>query len=188
MAKRNRRTSNTSKNRADRRRRERERRKEDMNKMMRTVAIVAVVVVIAFLAYMGLRGGGNLGDPEPSEALTLNDQGDLQLATSDVTGSAKFYSYDAGGTEVRFFAVRGSDGEVRIALDACDVCYDSKRGYRQAGDSMKCNNCGNEYETDGIGTKNLQGGCWPSYIPMNTQDDFVIIDPQKLRDKVYMFK
>jgi uncharacterized membrane protein len=182
MAKKGRRTNNS----AERRRKELERRKAEMNKNLRIVAIVAVIAVIAVVAYMGLRGGG-LGGLQPSEELTLNEQGKLQLATTDITGTAKFYSYDADGTEVRFFAVRGSDGKVRIALDACDVCYNAHKGYQQNGDSMQCNNCGNQYETDGIGTKNIKGGCWPSYLPMGNQGDYVIIDPVKLKEKAYMF-
>jgi hypothetical protein len=50
-----------------------------------------------------------------------------------------------------------------------------------------CINCGNKYPTDGIGTENKQGGCWPSYVPMKVEDGKVIIKASDLKAKAYMF-
>jgi len=67
---------------------------------------------------------------------------------------------------VKYFVVEAEDGSVKTAFDACDVCYRSRKGYRQEGDDMICNNCGNHYPISGLGTKNLRGGgCWPGYLP-----------------------
>jgi uncharacterized membrane protein len=173
--------------RADRRKRELALRKEKTDKMIRYSILGIVFIAIVAIALFGFKGGGNTPGPEPSEALTLNDNGELELAETTVTSAAKFYTYNIGGTDVRFFALRGKDGDVRVAFDACDVCYDRKRGYRQTGDSMTCNNCGNVYSSAGIGTKNLQGGCWPSYLKRNVEDGKVLIREDDLKGKKYMF-
>ena len=98
-----------------------------------------------------------------------------------------YYSIDANGVEVRFFALRGNDGKIRVAMDACDVCYDAKKGYRQGGDDMVCNNCGNKYPSNGLGTENLKGGCWPSHLPMKVEDGIVKIKASDIKAKRFMF-
>ena len=36
---------------------------------------------------------------------------------------------------------------------------------------MVCNNCGNKYPIDGLGTENKNpGGCWPGYLPSTVSD------------------
>ena len=175
-----------SQTRVDRRKRAMALRKEKMDRVIKfSVLGIAVIAVIA-IAIFSLKGGDE--GPEPSEALTVNENGDLELTTTGITSEAKFYSYDAGGgVDVRFFALRGKDGDVRVAIDACDVCYANKKGYRQTGDTMTCNNCGNQYASEGIGTKNLQGGCWPSYLKRTVVDDRVLIKATDLQAKKKMF-
>jgi len=77
-------------------------------------------------------------------------------------GKAHFYAVDAAGKEVRFFAVKTKDGRVRTALDACDVCYPEKKGYRQEGDFMLCINCGRRFHMTMVGDQ--RGGCNPSPV------------------------
>ena len=181
MAKRRRRHNKVSK-----REQEVQRRRESMDQMRRLIIPAALIIIIAFAVMLALRWDGGDG-LQPTDPVNVNDNNQVEILSSEITSTARYYSYDAKGTEVRFFAVRGSDGNVRVALDACDVCYGANKGYVQSGNAMKCNNCGNEYDTDGIGTKNLQGGCWPSYIPIQEVDGKVMIKTQDLQAKAFMF-
>jgi len=106
---------------------------------------------------------------------------------SEISDNAEFYNYNADGVIIRYFAVKGSDGDVHVAFNACDICYDRKKGYRQVGEVMQCINCGNEYIIAGLGTENIQGGCWPSYLPVNIDEDNVVIAISDLENKRYMF-
>ncbi len=171
--------------RAKRRSREAARRLERQQNLRKVAIAVVVIAIVAVVAMIALNGD-NAG-PEPSEGIQVNERGELVIASTDVTKDARYYSFDASGVDVRFFAVRGSDGDVRVAMDACDVCYDAKRGYRQDGNDMVCNNCGNEYSTDGIGTENLRGGCWPSYVPIKEEGGNILIKASDLKAKRYMF-
>jgi uncharacterized membrane protein len=182
MAKRKRRE-----NRVDRRRRElaeRQQRAADTKKVLIPIVFIAIIVIVAFLL---LKGGDDAGY-EPTDTANVGDSGSVEIVESDVTDQAKYYTHKAKGTEVRFFAVRGTDGEVRVAFDACDVCYSEKKGYRQVGTEMKCNNCGNQYGYDDLGTKNIRGGCWPSYLPRDITGGKVVVDIKDLENKAYMFK
>jgi uncharacterized membrane protein len=182
MAKRRRRSRSPE----ERKARELEIQKEKNMEMARKVMILVIVVAIVGVAYWAF-GGGDDGGYEPSAGLTINAAGEAEIPASEVTSSAKYYRIQDKGVEIRFFALRAADGDVRVAFDACDVCYDAKKGYRQDGDDMVCNNCGNRYPYDGLGTENIKGGCWPSYLPMKVKDGKVIIKASDIKGKRYMF-
>lgn len=109
----------------------------------------------------------------------------INIPLSDVTTEAKWYEYDFDGKKMKFFMVKASDGSIKTAFDACDVCYTEKKGYRQEGDYMICNNCGNRYLIDDLGTKNKkQGGCWPGYLAHTIQGDNILIKESDIRDSL----
>ena len=107
----------------------------------------------------------------------------ISIPSSEVTNQIKWYEYDLDRKRIKYFAVRTEDGSVKTAFDACDVCYNSNKGYRQEGDYVVCNNCGNRYPISGLGTENkTPGGCWPGYIPNNIEGDNILIKIQDLKD------
>ena len=120
-------------------------------------------------------------------AKTPYDLHNIRIPLSDIGTCARFFSYDSNEVDIKFFAVLGSDGDVHIAFDACDVCYVEKKGYTQVDDVMQCNNCGNEFPINVIGTENPGDGCWPSYLPMRIDGDDVIIKISDLEEKRDMF-
>lgn len=77
---------------------------------------------------------------------------------------AAFYKVSLNGGEVRFFAVKGSDGRIRTALDACDACFKERKGYVQKGNVMLCRNCNLTFPIDRIGPSSV-GGCNPHHLP-----------------------
>jgi hypothetical protein len=119
-------------------------------------------------------------EPEPISA--------IKIPTSEISTNAKWYPYDSDGIEIRFFCVKSNDGEIHVAFDACDVCYEEKKGYRQENIQMTCNNCDNSYPIKLLGTENDQGGCWPSYLPISIEENYVIIKISDLEEKRYMFE
>lgn len=83
------------------------------------------------------------------------------IPVADVSdGKAHFYSLDVNVTEVKFFVLKSSDGVIRAAFDACDVCFREKKGYSQDGDFMVCINCGQRFHSARI--NEVKGGCNPS--------------------------
>lgn len=92
------------------------------------------------------------GVVETADAVTI------PLSALD-SGMALFLETQADGRTLHFFALKSADGKYRSALDACDVCFRMNRGYRQEGDLMVCNNCGQAFPCDRIGE--VKGGCNP---------------------------
>ena len=84
----------------------------------------------------------------------------LVIPISDLSGKATFYPVEVDGTEMEVIAGKDSQGEIRTAFNTCQVCYDSGNGYyRQLGDELVCQNCGNSFTMDVVGE--TAGGCNP---------------------------
>lgn len=89
------------------------------------------------------------------------------------SGKALFLSMESEGRELYYFVLKSRDGEYRAALDACDVCFRTNRGYRQEGDQMVCNNCGQKFACDKIGE--VKGGCNPHPLARRIEGQYLVI-------------
>lgn len=119
---------------------------------------------------------------------SLEENGEyVKIPVSEISSEMKKYSYDVDGVEVNYFAVKGTDGEIRTAFDACDVCGGYK-GYRQRGNDVVCNNCGRFFSISDIGTKNKGGGCWPSYLSNKIEGDQILVKKSELAEGVFRFR
>ncbi len=176
--------------RKDRLARERMERGQGRTRMAVAIAASVMILVVGIAAYyVATHTGGDGGTYAPASATNTSAGSDyVTIPISEVGKDARFYTYDSGGTQVRFFAARGPDGNVHVATDACDVCYQSHKGYHQSGTAMQCNNCGKAFSIDHIGTKNTAGGCWPSYLPMNLNGSDALVARSALDAKAYMFR
>ncbi len=146
------------------------------NNQKRNILIAGVVVVaIAALTFIS-KNGDTPSLANDAETASVTSGGDLVINKADISEEAKFYGYDSNGTYMELLAVRASDGTVRTALNTCQVCNNSGRGYYvQEGDAFVCQNCGNRFATDEIElTKN---GCNP--VPLEpsfkSEDDEKIV-------------
>ena len=105
------------------------------------------------------------------------DNAAIKILKSEVTANAKFYAYKLDGVTMEVLAVKASDGTIRTALNTCQICFDSGRGYyKQIGEYLVCQNCDNRFNKDQV--EIIKGGCNP--IPIledNKQDagDYIII-------------
>jgi uncharacterized membrane protein len=77
------------------------------------------------------------------------------------------------GIEVRYFVLKSSDGVIRAAFDACDVCWRANKGYTQDGDMMICNNCGRRFAS--VKVNEVKGGCNPAPLSRQVVDGKVVI-------------
>lgn len=101
-------------------------------------------------------------------------------------GKAHFYRLDDGGKAIGFFVVKGSDGALHTAFDACDVCFREKKGYDQQGESMLCKNCGKKFPANRIGPHAI-GGCNPSYLPAQQAGENIVISVNDLKSGARFF-
>lgn len=102
-------------------------------------------------------------------------------------GKAKYFEYKRSPSEwIRFFVVKSTDGVIRAAFDACDVCFRHKKGYVQQGNFLVCVNCGLKFRTDKV--NEVTGGCNPSALRRVVQGDRVIIDRQDVLAGLRLFR
>jgi uncharacterized membrane protein len=173
--------------RAEKRKIELERKRQKSKRMMMaSVALIAIISIVV-IAAVSMSGNDNITKNTETEPPPQQSQTEVRIPTSEIGNDAKFYEYDANGITVKYFSIRSSDGEIRVAFDACDVCYGAKKGYVKDGSDMRCVNCGNRYAISGLGTENRGGGCWPSYLPRVIDGDEVVIQKSDLENKAYMF-
>lgn len=108
------------------------------------------------------------------------DSGVVTIPVGDVDdGQAHYFKFDQGGKEIKFFLLKSSDGVIRAAFDACDVCFLEKKGYSQEGEFMVCNNCGMRFHSSRI--NEVQGGCNPSPLNRKYDDKNVTIRAEDIR-------
>lgn len=95
-------------------------------------------------------------------------------------GKAHFYRLEDGGKEIAFFAVKASDGTYKTAFDACDSCFRAKKGYKQQGDKLNCDNCNQKFAINRLGP-NATGGCNPGYLPHHLNSGTISIKADDLK-------
>ena len=94
-------------------------------------------------------------------------------------GKARHFIYKTDdGIAIRYFILKSSDGMIRAAFDACDVCWTENKGYSQKGDFMVCNNCGKRFPSARI--NEIQGGCNPAPLNRKVENGNVIIQVANL--------
>lgn len=94
-------------------------------------------------------------------------------------GKAKHFTYKTpDGITIKYFVVKSSDGVIRAAFDACDVCWPEGKGYTQKGDFMVCNNCGKQFKTTRV--NEVQGGCNPAPLTRKVENNQVVIKSEDI--------
>lgn len=137
--------------------------------------IIPLFVIIGAVAFFVMGNGpkpandiGGVDTGGSGDAKT--DPNNYYIPVSEINeGKAHFYKYDSiTGKVIRFFVLKSRDGIFRAAFDACDVCFEAKKGYMQEGDYMICNNCGRKFESTRINIE--QGGCNPAPLARTMED------------------
>lgn len=76
-------------------------------------------------------------------------------------GKARYFQYKIDNAiTIQYFILKSSDGVIRAAFDACDVCWPAGKGYEQSGDVMVCRNCGRQFAS--VKINEVKGGCNPA--------------------------
>lgn len=104
-------------------------------------------------------------DTEAQEEASASDM--LVIPMADLSETVQFYPIELDGVSMEVMAAKDANGTIRLAYNTCQVCYSSGRGYyKQEGDKLVCQNCGNQFTIEQIGESG--GGCNP--IPISSSD------------------
>ncbi len=131
---------------------------KNLKKSPNNIVVIASVVLVLIAAIFTIIGV--VGKSTKIASQTSANNSDLVIPISEVSETAKYYPYSVDGTDMEIIALKASDGTVRTALNTCQVCYDSGRGYYiQEEDVLVCQNCGNRFSADQV--ELVKGGCNP---------------------------
>ena len=143
------------------------------------------VIIVAFVAIVAAAGLGLFLFPGgESPTISANSPSGTQVPekgrfTYELSlfddGKARHFQYaDAESkTTISYFILKSTDGVIRAAFDACDVCWRAGKGYYQEGSSMVCRNCGRRFES--VLVNEVQGGCNPAPLKRTIEGDQVVI-------------
>ena len=143
---------------------------------MRLVLLIILLSTVlcaapADAAFFGLFGDG-------IENVTARD-GQLVLDLSALPNKvSRHYRYQEGNQAVKFFVVRDEQGTIRAAIDACDVCWKSGKGYALKDGAMLCVNCGMRFAMSRIGT--VSGGCNPHPFSFTLDGNALVVATDEL--------
>jgi len=137
-------------------------------------AMMASVVLIIGAVYYFIPGSGQ-------KTIAVSSQPASGTPVSQVTypvslfddGKARHFQYTSGDINVKYFIIKSSDGVIRAAFDACDVCWPAGKGYYQDGDHMVCRNCGRRFASVLVNV--VQGGCNPAPLNRSIAGDQLVI-------------
>ena len=142
------------------------------NNMPLLIAVVGAVLLAAGAAfYVTQDGESNTATASvPASANSTMVSFPVSLFED---GKVRHFEHVAGKHKIKYFVLKSSDGVIRAAFDACDVCWPAGKGYYQDGDYMVCRNCGRRFAS--VLVNEVKGGCNPAPLTRSVQNGKLII-------------
>jgi len=144
--------------------------KSKLNPLAVTLALALVITAAAVAYYV------TDAPVEPSNAASAQPTGSSQVSypvSMFADGAARHFDFKADGMTIRYFILKSSDGVIRAAFDACDVCWPAGKGYYQDGDDMVCRNCGRRFAS--VLVNEVKGGCNPAPLTRTVNGDQLVL-------------
>lgn len=133
----------------------------------------AALVTVAGLFLFFRTGKGPSTVASPNQGTPSKNQVTYPVALF-ADGKARHFQYKPGdGMTIQYFILKSSDGIIRAAFDACDVCWPAGKGYYQDGDFMVCRNCGRRFAS--VRVNEVRGGCNPAPLSRKVVNGTLVI-------------
>ena len=129
---------------------------------------LSCVVLLVLAALIYVKKSGN-----DSSRFTSGKEASYPVQLFEDGKARYFQMKDPGGIVIRYFVLKSSDGIIRAAFDACDVCWPEGKGYHQDGDYMVCGNCGRRFAS--VQVNEVRGGCNPAPLKREVVDGRLVI-------------
>ena len=152
---------------------------EKRNNVPLLVAVIGAVLLAGAAAFYVTQGGGGATATASAPAATSNTFVSFPVSLFD-DGKARHFEQVDGNKTIRYFILKSSDGVIRAAFDACDVCWPAGKGYYQDGDVMVCRNCGRRFAS--VLVNEVKGGCNPAPLTRNLDNDKLIIQIKDIQE------
>jgi uncharacterized membrane protein len=134
---------------------------------------LACVAVLAAGAFWYFSAGSVTSPAAPAAVAAVAGETASMPAAMFDDGKARYFEHKGGSITIRYFVLKSSDGVIRAAFDACDVCWRGGKGYAQDGDFMVCRNCGQRFKSTQV--NEVKGGCNPAPLDRRVENGTVVI-------------
>ena len=144
------------------------------------VAIVCAVLIVGGGIYYA---GYDRSETAPVAGSFTSENSATQVslpASLFEDGKVRHFQHVAGEFNIKYFVLKSSDGIIRAAFDACDVCWPAGKGYYQEGDYMICRNCGRKFAS--VLVNEVKGGCNPAPLNRSVENGKVVIEINDILD------
>ena len=146
----------------------------NQSRKLNPLPIAIGILLLISAAGIGYYITSNGATPSQSIAVAQTSGPDVVYPVSMFDdGTARHFEMTSGGVTIRYFILKSSDGIIRAAFDACDVCWPAGKGYYQDGDDMVCRNCGRRFAS--VMVNEVQGGCNPAPLVRVVQGDQLVL-------------
>jgi uncharacterized membrane protein len=141
------------------------------------IGIILCLILVSgaiwgYLTFYGTSIQGAVESTAPLSA-TKNTQEVTYPVQLFADGRARHFEHHHGDMTIKYFILKSSDGVLRAAFDACDVCWPAGLGYFQEGDTMVCRNCGRRFAS--VLVNEVKGGCNPAPLTRKVVGEQLVI-------------
>jgi len=152
---------------------------EKTNKMPLILALIGIVLIAGAAVFYMTANRDSSSAVASAPANTTSTFVSFPVSLFE-DGKARHFEHVDGNLTIRYFIIKSSDGVIRAAFDACDVCWPAGKGYYQDGDYMVCRNCGRRFAS--VLVNEVQGGCNPAPLKRSLQNDKLIIQIKDIQE------
>ena len=130
------------------------------------ILVCAVLLILGGVSFFKMKG-------KVSQTFAKTDEVILPVTLFDDGKARHFQLQTEDGILIKYFILKRSDGVIRTAFDACDVCWPRGKGYYQQGDFMVCRNCGRSFAS--VKVNEVKGGCNPAPLKRRVEGENLVI-------------
>jgi uncharacterized membrane protein len=142
--------------------------------------------VFSSLLIIFLFSGGCGKQPVEHKVVTPKN-GEIRIPVSEVhDGKVHFFTHKKSGKRINFFIRSDGKDKLSASFDACFTCYKHKKGYREEGTDLVCNECNMKFRLADEHWDNSRG-CSPISLKSRIEKDEVVIMTEDLEKGQRLF-
>ncbi len=149
------------------------------NKLPLIAAVVGAAVIVGAAVFIATGTSSNSTTVATAPESTSSTYVSFPVSLFD-DGKARHFEHVDGKHTIKYFILKSSDGVIRAAFDACDVCWPAGKGYYQEGDHMVCRNCGRRFVS--VRINEVKGGCNPAPLNRSVKDGKLVIQVKDIQE------
>lgn len=140
--------------------------------MYKKICIIFLIIIILV--------GCNKQNTGNHKIVAIKDK-NLEIRSFEISDKATYYNYIVDDVIVQLFAVKASDGKVKVMFNTCNACNPSETSYFiQKEEYFECQTCKNKFHVDDIGLEEISGCSAITITDENKKidNDTIIIDKE----------